>query len=277
MNKKSSGFTIPAQPKVLTDIGNLLRSGKFDTNTLTGLIGKDAALSARILKTVNAPFFSRGRAIHSIGQAVNILGASNLNTVIVNSALKSAYTKISSKALEQFWKHSEFTAMACSLVAGRCCKEHAENAYLVGLFHDCAVPLFFAKHDDYGELFERSLRCGDFDIVGEEEKRYSTNHSVVGYLFCRTWRLEETVSLAVKHHHANLKLGSPEDLPVETLVAVLLVADRIIQNFDLSEPIKALALEEWAEKHKPFMSLLGLYPEDMLDLREDFLDKAFVH
>lgn len=261
----------------MVDIGNLLRSGKFDTNTLTGLIGKDAALSARILKTVNAPFFSRGRTIQSIGQAVNILGASNLNTVIVNSALKSSYTKISAKALEQFWKHSEFTAMACSLVANRCCKELAESAYLTGLFHDCAVPLFLAKHDDYGELFDRSLRCGDFDIIGEEEKRYSSNHSVIGYLFCRTWHLPEAVGLAVKHHHVNLKLGSPNDLQVETLVAVLLVADRITQNFDLSEQANMQPLEEWAEKNKPFISLLGLYPDDILDLREDFLDKAFVH
>ncbi len=234
-------------------------------------------MSARVLKTVNTPFFSRGRSIDSISQAVNVLGVSNLNLVVVNSALKSAYSKISSKALEHFWKHSELTAMACELVARRCCKELAESAYMTGLFHDSAVPLFIAKHSDYSELFYRSLRCGDLDIIEEEEKRYSSNHSVVGYLFCRTWRLPETVCMAVKHHHPKSKLGSAQDLPAETIVAALIVADRITQNFDLSENATELPLEEWADKYKPFISLLGLFQEDILDLKEDFLDKAFVH
>lgn len=64
------GIYIPPQPAIIEQI----REVSPDLPKIAQLIGKDAGISANILRTVNSPAFNLPNKIGSINQAVMLLG-----------------------------------------------------------------------------------------------------------------------------------------------------------------------------------------------------------
>ncbi|SMF94466.1 HDOD domain-containing protein [Methylomagnum ishizawai] len=281
MNTVVDKFVIPAQPSIMIELNGLLNNDGVNMDTIAEVIGKDPALSAMMLRTVNTPFFSRGRKFNSIKQATGVMGLGCIRRVMLSAVFKSQYSKINAKKMELFWRHSELSAIACEIIARCCYPELSESAYLAGLFHDCAAPLFIQKYDDYCEFFNKHIEKSDSKIVDEENRRYSINHCIIGNRFCKAWSLPEVVCSGILYHHASLERSTgfseaaQANTLVEKMVAILAVNDKIVQRFDLSKKTIAISLDEYMEKHNVFIEILSIDKDDLLNIKEDFLDKAF--
>ena len=169
--------------------------------------------------------------------------------------------------------------MACDIIAGRCYKEARESAYVAGLFHDCAIPLFIKRFECYKNNFFRAMRACDSSIILTEQEAYNMDHSSVGSLICEKWGLPEDVVIGVKHHHCNYKnmsmFGDLFNSRYFYMVAILVLADQFVQNIDSGITGSSLSINEWINNHKKFIDVLGITEHDIFDLKDDFLDKAF--
>jgi HD-like signal output (HDOD) protein len=258
---------IPPCPGVVMALMEEARLPEVDFAKLAKLISGDVSLAASMLKTANSPFFALRNKVSSVQQAVSVLGLKNLIQIVTGSALHNALggDKI---AMERFWDRSSFTAVVASHMAARLRGVSRDDAYTLGLFHDCGIPILMQKFPDYKAKLAASNQAAEL-VIAIEDQHYATNHAVVGNMLARNWYLPEHISQAILVHHDHTIFTQPDDRATPTvcvLVAITLVAEHIVATF-LEMPDDA----EWHVGGQAAQDYLGLNPDELADITEDAL------
>ena len=254
---------IPPCPEVLVALMEEMRQAEVDFLRLTELISLDVGLAASMLKTANSPFFAPRNKIDSIQHAVSVLGIRNLTQVLRGAALQKVLGG-DRLFMQQFWEGSNLSALIASNMAAQLGDISRDDAYTLGLFHDCGIPIMMQKFPDY----QRKLAAQSNALVMDlEEQYYGTNHAVVGNLLTRNWHLPDPVSQAILVHHDytiyTCDLCVPE---VCALVATIQMTEHIAA--DLQGRTDSA---EWQKNGRMAMQHLGLSAEDMENIAENAL------
>jgi len=258
---------IPPCPEVLLALVEEMRQAEVDFTRLTRLISKDVGLAASMLKTANSPYFAAPNKICTIPHAVSVLGMKNLIQVVRGSALQKALAG-DKMAMQQFWERSSLTAVLAARMADKLYDISHEEAYTVGLFHDCGIPVLMQKFPDYPMKLTASDPSFEPSITFEDSY-YGTNHAVVGNLLARNWHLPEQISQAILVHHDYTIYSQPDHRctpQICALVAITQMAEHIAATL-LGKPDDA----EWQAYGRIALDHLGLCSEDMDSIAEDAL------
>lgn len=258
---------IPPCPAVVVALMEEVRQPDVDFSKLVKLISGDVGLAASMLKTANSPFFALRNKVTSIQQAVAVLGLMNLMQIVRGSALQNAMggDKVS---MERFWERSNFTAVVASHIAAKLHGVSREDAYTLGLFQDCGMPILMQKFPDYKEKLAASNQSAQL-VVSIEDQSYATNHAVVGNMLARNWSLPDHISQAILVHHDHTIYTQPRERStpeVCTLVAITQVAAHIAATFSGKADDA-----EWIVSGQMAQDYLGINHEDMEDITGDAL------
>lgn len=273
VEKILGSITLPPCPAVLLSIMSEVQKEEPDANKVATQVSNDAALSASVLKLVNSPAFRRGSNIGSIRQAVSVLGFRKVmlavNTLFLRNSV-SAVPPITKAFLEKFWDKSASTAEASMMMAGMLPGISAEDAYTIGLFHDCGIPVLIMRFPDHP--FETDTQEANWDTVHKyEDERLGTNHAIVGNMFARNWGLPAHICQTILHHHDanifndNLQLATAE---VRNFTAVLILAEHLADISLHQEDEGAIGK---FPIHSRALRHLGLEREEFNDMASDIL------
>lgn len=258
---------IPPCPEVVMALMDELRQPDVDFVKLVKLISGDVSLAASMLKTANSPFFALRNKVGSVQQAVSVLGLKNLAQIVRGSALQKALAG-DKVEMEQFWERSNLTAVVASRMASQLVDVTREDAYTLGLFHDCGIPILMQKFPDYKDRLAAANDSAEL-VLAIEDQHYSTNHAMVGNMLARNWCLPAHISQAILVHHDHTIFTQPGELStpeVCTLVAITQVAEHVATAF-LGRPDDA----EWIVSGQMAQDYLGISQQDMQDITEDAL------
>ena len=81
---------IATLPEVTLGIIELVEDPNSSAQDLNALIGRDPALSARVLKVVNSAFYGLPRQIGSINRAISLLGLNAVKNIAIASTRKNS-------------------------------------------------------------------------------------------------------------------------------------------------------------------------------------------
>lgn len=258
------GVKLPPQPRIVLAINEELKLADPSFAKIADLATKDAALSAKILKIINSPYYAVGRAINTIKQALALLGIRNFQTIVITSSLKEIMGG-NDEVTEMLWDHSLLVACLGRAIAQKVRGVDPESAYLTGLFHDAAVPLLMKKFGGYIEVLEMEVARGG-KIEEFEQAKFNTPHAVVGYMLARTWGVADEVTEAIKFHHSdNLSIYSNPTARV--LGAVLMLADQLARETSEDNALKDQD-PMWTLTQAQVLAELQLDANDLVDLRE---------
>ncbi|WP_155079571.1 HDOD domain-containing protein [Piscirickettsia salmonis] len=193
------GFTIPPQPHIVTAI----KEAGDDLDKISRLINQDPSIAANVLKTVDSAAFGVKTKIGSIKRAVMMLGINRVKTLVNSQALRSLLDGAKNTDIMLFWDEANDVAMTCYLLAtelGRALS--ADDAYSLGLFHNCGIILLAQKYDDYlNTLIDCYNSDEEWDLTSLEDSRYQTNHAVIGYYVAKGWQLPDVMAEVIHYHH----------------------------------------------------------------------------
>jgi len=257
------GIQIPPQPAILLEIEKLLNSPRNNTNALAKLIGQDPGLCAVVFRVVNSPFYGLSKPIDNISKALVVLGINQLVNIIKGISLRNA---IGGKEAiyEKFWERSGDIAALSSVIAGKvisACNISPDQAYMAGLFHECGVPILMQRFPDYCKAF-RLGEGRNWPDFREEDRRFNTDHTVVGYLVARHWNLPDFACQAIRYHHDRLHVGHT----ALTLVSILQMARHLYHK------MAGLPETQWHEMQAQALEELGLGQEGLTEFEEDVVD-----
>ncbi|HTP96745.1 MAG TPA: HDOD domain-containing protein [Burkholderiales bacterium] len=204
---KASGLQIPPRPQVVAEVQQLLREGDADNRAIARLIGRDVRLTAAVFKTVNSAAYGLARKVDSLDKALAYLGHKQMAAVVNTAGLRQQLGGDAAR-FERFWERSTDLATLCSVLAERLPAAGAitpDQAYMVGLFHDCGIPLLMQHFPGYCDALER--RSAPLPNVLDQDDSFGTSHCLVGQMVAEHWNLPDDVCAVIRSHHYVLDEG----------------------------------------------------------------------
>lgn len=262
------GITIPPRPQVLIDIQQFRKSPSGDLNLLADAISKDIGLSGGVLKAINSPFFGLPRKISSVYQAVVMMGERMVISIVTGLMMRGSFSDEGVMDLSAFWDTAMDVANIMTLLSRRLSAASAEDAYMLGLFHNCGVLLLYQKNADYMDVAREAYQQQQYSITEYETSVLSTNHAVVGYYIAKAWHLELPVCMAIMNHHSiGALLSDPfVDQTMLTYVCLLKMSEKIA---DVAHILGDTEDREWILYGDTILQYLNISMTQWQDLVEE--------
>jgi HD-like signal output (HDOD) protein len=269
------GISVPPQPQIMVDLQMEQVMPSPDLRAIAKLISRDPGLSGALLKLVNSPFFGLANRIASIQQAVNLLGCNTVINLINAQSIRSELTDEAIVTLNRFWDTAQDVAMTCLTLAKRIGYHSPDEAYTLGLFHNCGIPLMLKRFPNYMSVLEEAYASttGERRVVDTENRLLNTNHAVVGYFTAKSWNLPLHLCEAIASHHNALAIFTEDasrDAQLKTLLAILKMAEHICASHRVlgNQPDD----HEWQSIEQLVLEYVGLSEYDFENLRESIRD-----
>lgn len=261
------GITIPAQPQIMVDLQMAQVHPNCSIDSIARLISQDVGLSGAILKTVNSPFYGLRNKITSISQAVSLLGVKTVVNLVNAQSIKGALSGEQVVALGRFWDSAMEVAMAANVIARQIGFPAPDEAYTLGLFHNCGIPLLMQRFPTYPALMIDAYAQPGERIVDTENAQLSTNHAVVGYYVGKAWNLPDYLCLAIHEHHSVEEVLNRASAGghKKTLLAILKMAEHVCANYRVLG--NQTVDHEWQRSAPLLLEYIGMSEYDFDSLR----------
>ena len=275
IQKVLQGISVPPQPQIMVDLQMEQVMPSPDLRAIAKLIGQDPGLSGALLKLVNSPFFGLTNRIASIQQAVNLLGCNTVINLINAQSIRGELTDEAIVTLNRFWDTAQDVAMTCLTLAKRLGYHSPDEAYTLGLFHNCGIPLMLKRFPAYMTVLEEAYANATDErrVVDTENQLLNTNHAVVGYFTAKSWNLPLHLCEAIASHHNALAIFTEDasrDAQLKTLLAILKMAEHICASHRVLG--NQAQDHEWQSIEQLVLEYVGLSEYDFENLRESIRD-----
>jgi len=269
-------IAIPTSPRILTELNQEMAKPEPEYKTIARLISRDVSLTAKILKIANSSFFALPQRVKSINSALSILGLDHFNNIVLTSAFRDAMKtfRLPVREMDVFYHHALQVAHACHWIAQKSRGKKGtavppNQAYMLGLFHDCGMPMLALKFDEY--YAEVCSRYADgTPLIDVEEALYRTNHCVVGAFLARAWRLPEAVCDSIQYHHYP-DVNMLEESPLRKWVALAVLAQTAVYEASDTDDDSIRIYHFYVSESGPYKKLLdenGISQKQMTSLVE---------
>lgn len=235
---------LPPLPSVVLELVESLGHEELSAAQYAAKISRDQALAAKTLRLANSSFYGRGRQVHSVAEAIAVLGLRTVRGVVTAAGLAGSFRRHPGFDHNAFWRHSIGSALCAQALASELGRDDADLAFTVGLVHDIgrlALASAFAPAYAAVEQWRRDQDAPDGDA---ERAVLGIDHAEVGGLIARQWNFAPAIVDAIREHHA------PPDATGLTLTGIAHVADAMAHALglagDAGEAVPALVLPVWA-------------------------------
>ena len=198
-------------PHVLVEVIKISNDPDSSVSDISAIILKDPALTAKMLRVVNSPYYGRIQEVTTVNQSVVTLG---MRAVTAIALAASVYDKINSIdggiERKRFWRHSLETAIASRLIAAEIGYEPLEEAFVAGLLHEIGILILEASFPDEYRRMWKQVEAGE-SLIAMEQQKWGTDHSRSGQFLLDQWGVPNQIGAAVGMHHKTFEHGDKSD------------------------------------------------------------------
>lgn len=194
------GYEIPPMPHVAQKVLSMIGNPDTTAEKLQEVLLADQALTAKILKIANSPFYGVPRAIRTLSTAIMILGYKMVRNMVLTTVTRSINRRFGLTEM-MMWEHSIGASIASYLIAKEIRFPDPEEAFLAGLLHDIGKQILNNYDSEkYMHVIERTYNEG-LTFYFAEKEIFGFSHPEVGALVIRKWKLSEDLENAIRYHH----------------------------------------------------------------------------
>ncbi len=251
-------------PHTLAEVMKVTRNEKSSAKDLADVLMKDPALTAKVLRIVNSPFYGVAKGITTMTQAVVTLGTRTVTALTLSSSVyKMTGDWKSSLDRLRFWRHSLEVAIASRMIAETMRYPQVEEAFVAGLLHDIGLLVLDGSFPDQCKSIWKK-GAGSDNTIDLEDEAWGTNHARVGQFLLEQWHVPQRICSAVGHHHT---VFPPEATDNEHLLDQIVgLANYLsrfrVQSTQASDPVASMT------NRSVLRDNLGLKPEAVVAIEE---------
>jgi HD-like signal output (HDOD) protein len=212
-------------PQVLAEVIRITENEECTAGQLADVILKDPALSARILRVVNSPFYGPVREITTVNQAIMTMGLRAVKAMALSAGLYNMF-QCSDSVLDRsrFWRHALEVAITCRELAEACNYQPVEEAFIAGLLHDVGILVLETNFNKSFRRIWKLVEAGE-SLTKLEEAEWGTNHARLGKFLLDQWKLPSLFGEAINRHHEVFE--HDKDLPQNRLARIVNLANKL--------------------------------------------------
>jgi putative nucleotidyltransferase with HDIG domain len=193
---------LPQFPENILHIQRIINDPNLDMSKIARQISIDPALTADLLKVVNSAQYMLSRKVHSISEAVKMVGINGIRDLLYSYGTQkvlgddTAYKK-------KLWKHSYKTAFYAYNLARNFKRDRdiMDDVYVGGILHDMGKIIFSNVHPDLLDKINRF--CTDKNLPSSTFENLSAgmNHAELGARIAEKWNFPEKLVVTIRYHH----------------------------------------------------------------------------
>ena len=190
-------------PEVCIQVQALADSPHTTAEDIGEVVGKDTALTSRLLKLVNSAYFGMPVKIDTITRAVNMIGMRELRNLTMAASAAEVFARVPGDLIDMasFWQHSVYCALLARNLAQHCNVLHSERLFTAGLLHDVGRLLMLMKLPDETAQAESLRQQSDKDICEYEQQLLGFDHAEVGQVLLLHWNMPANLCASIRYHH----------------------------------------------------------------------------
>jgi len=209
-NRLKAQVDFPSPSRVATEIIALARDPDIEMSKVAAAIGRDPAMTAKILRIANSAFYAQRRPSQNLKQALVVIGLNAALTLALSFSLVSSLRALQALGIDypRFWRRALLAATAARAFGETARTGHAEDIFLAGLLQDIGVlAIDRAARDFYSKLRQPASHA---DWIGYETPQLGKDHAACSAMLLKSWNLPDRIWQAVAASH------QPQTLPADT-------------------------------------------------------------
>ena len=254
-------------PEVYLRLKELLAQPDYSIADVALIIGQDPALTARLLRLVNSPYFGLAAKVESVFRAVNMLGTRQVHDLALATSIAHSFAGMPRAAVDmpKFWRRSVFCGLVSRGLAQAAGVEDSERLFVAGLLRDIGHLVMYQTVPEPCQQAMLSAEQREQPLYLVERELIGIDYARVGGALMRLWQLPSSLREATEFH---IEPGRAMTFPMETylvhLAALLVTAEETGQEFG-SGALKPRA-KSW--------DVTGLTVQQCLSVQSEFAKEA---
>src|SRR5687768_5688151 len=134
-NRLKAQVDFPSPSRVATEIIALARDPEIEMAKVAQAVGRDPAMTAKILRIANSAFYSQRRASTNLRQALVIIGLNAALTLALSFSLLSSMRTLQATGIDypRFWRRALLAATAGRAFGEAAKMNQPEDVFLAAL------------------------------------------------------------------------------------------------------------------------------------------------
>ncbi len=193
---------LPALPKAACHIMAVIEDPKTTATRLEKALAMDQALTAKVLRIANSPFYGAVREIKTVSESIVRLGFVAIRNWTLVTAARSVFLAPGAGVLyRKIWQQSVMSAMAGQLVAQAAGLRDPESVFIGGLMQNIGQLVLARSYPEFFQeiLLESTSTGKPYHVI--ERNLLGYDHGELGALLIREWNLSADLEDAVRWHH----------------------------------------------------------------------------
>ncbi len=194
---------LPSLPSVAVEVLALTRDPNVPLDRIAKVIQNDAAITAKVLKTVNSSYYGLAQRCATLNKAVGYLGIKTVKSLVLGFCLVDTTKSLEAGGfnLTEYWRRGIYAATAARFIAGATGATDPDEAFTACLFQDIGMlAAYAALGPDYDAVLAASPKS-HADLAASERLQLGFSHNEVGARLAEKWNLSGQHVQAIRWHH----------------------------------------------------------------------------
>jgi len=263
---------LPVAPQLYNALTKALNDPDVTIRSLSDIVARDAAVTAKILQIVNSSFFGPARSLVDIHEATTYIGANLLRNLVLSIEIAHSFSPEQWPAgfsLDALQNHTVLTANLTERIAPDSIDRG--EAYTTALLHDVGKLILASE---FPRVYTRMIAESQRQNIAVHEFEYSANaqsHAEIGAYLLGLWGLPLPIIEAVANHHRPWRLVDEGF----NLTAAVYISDHLAQELLDDSPNAANHATELEEQYLDAIGVLDKL-SSWQELTEELLEPELV-
>lgn len=196
---------LPSIPLVAQKVGEMVLDPRTDSGSIADVMRGDPALTAKVLRLVNSPYFGIPGGVSDVPRAIGFLGFTSLHQLVLTVSVFQVLNGPKDRVCRLF-RHSLATGAAAEVIAKGVHFSDSAACFSAGLLHDLGRLALLKLEDTHGP-FPRAM--------------VNQVHPTVGEHLATRWRFPDMLRIAIAHHSHTPARGVSAELACLVDITVL--------------------------------------------------------
>ena len=248
-----SSNELPSAPRTFIELSNALSNPNASARTVSDIIERDIAISARVLQLVSSAFYGLPRAVTSIGGAVAYLGVEVIKAIVLSVEVSRMFPltqSIQDFSVDALQQQGMLAAQLAKRILGH--EPGGDVLIVAGLLQDTGQLVLASRAASRFGVALSTSAARKQPLQEVELDMFGASHAEIGAYMLGLWGIPERVVAAIANHLEPQRTGNRIfDAAAALYVANLLIADPDVPALD-DVPPSVIALD------LSFLRLIGV-------------------
>jgi len=219
---------LPSPPKILLELREALAAPEPSVQAIAEIIGRDMALTAKLLQLVNSAFFGAHWRAATALQAVHLLGTELVETLVLSfGIMQQLELGLPAGALNRCLENAMRAGAAARFIASDLgmTKRAIDEAFTAGLLHDIGRLILSTSFAEIDREIAGLCREPGAKRCDVERQRLGATHAEIGAYLLALWGLPDSIIEATAFHHHPECAGRTVSMTTVVHIASALIGD----------------------------------------------------